>query len=53
MTTTSLRNKVIAKLTKGGFNKNDVNKMVGLYFDYAVSKYSTLKTICECIITIY
>lgn len=53
MTNTNLKNRVIAKLTKGGFNVNDVNKMVELHFDYAVSKYSTLKTICECISTIY
>jgi hypothetical protein len=53
MTNTNLKNRVIAKLIQWGNNENEVNKMVALHFDYAVSKYSTLKTICECIRTIY
>ena len=53
MTNTNLKNKVISQLIKWGNNENEVIKMVELHFDYAVSKYSTLKTICECIRTIY
>jgi hypothetical protein len=53
MTNTNLKNRVIAKLIQWGNNENEINKMVALHFDYAVSKYSTLKTICECIRTIY
>lgn len=53
MTTQNLINKVIAKLIKWGNNEKEVNEMVSLHFDYAVSKHSTLKTICECIRTIY
>ena len=48
----NLRNKVEAKLIKGGFNSEDVRNMMDKNYDYAVSKYSTLKSICECIATI-
>ena len=48
-----LKNKVIAKLIKLGNNENEVYKMVDLHFDYASRKYSSIKTICECIRTIY
>mgnify|MGYP001213157131 CR=1 FL=1 len=50
---TTLRNKVEARLIKNGNNVNDVKEMMNLHFDYAASKYSTVKTIAECIRTIY
>jgi len=53
MKTAELKNKVIAKLITGGNNVEDVNNMVAKHFEYAASKYSTVKTICECIRTIY
>jgi hypothetical protein len=53
MKTAELKNKVIAKLIASGNNVEDVNNMVAKHFEYAASKYSTVKTICECIRTIY
>ena len=53
MTTSNLKNKVIAQLIKWGNNENDVIKMVELHFDYASKHYSSVKTISECIRTIY
>lgn len=53
MKNAELKNKVIAKLISGGNNTEDVNNMVAKHFEYAASKYSTVKTICECIRTIY
>lgn len=53
MTNTNLKNKVIAHLIKCGNNENDVIKMVELHFDYASKQYSSIKTISECIRTIY
>ena len=48
-----LRNKVEARLIKGGNNVDDVKEMMSIHFDYASSKYSTVKTISECIRKIY
>ena len=48
-----LKNKVIAQLLKWGNNENEVNEMVELHFDYASKNYSGVKTISECIRTIY
>lgn len=48
----TLKEKVIAKLLKNGGNKADVLKMVELHFEYASKTYTTLKCICECIVTI-
>ena len=53
MTTQELKNKVIARLVKNGNNENEVEKMVSLHFEYASKNYSTVKTISECIRTIY
>lgn len=50
---TITKEKVIAKLVANGNNVNEVNKMVELHFEYASKHYATLKTICECIRTIY
>jgi hypothetical protein len=50
---TTLRNKVEARLIKNGNNVNDVKEMMNLHFEYASSRYSTVKTISECIRTIY
>jgi hypothetical protein len=48
-----MRNKVEARLIKYGNNVNDVKEMMNLHFEYASSKYSTVKKIAECIRTIY
>ena len=53
MTTETLKNKVIARLISNGNNESEVLKMVELHFDYASKNYSTVKTISECIRTIY
>ena len=53
MATSNLKSKVIAQLIKWGNNEKDVNKMVDMHFDYASKNYSTVKTISECIRTIY
>jgi len=49
----AMKSKVIAKLIKYGNNENEVKEMVSLHFDYAFSKYSTVKRIADCIRTIY
>ena len=49
----NLKEKVTAKLIKNGNNIEDVKEMVELHFEYASSKYNTVKTISECIRTIY
>jgi len=49
----NLKNKVEAKLIKNGNNVDDVKEMMNLHFEYAVSQYSTVKSITECIRTIY
>jgi hypothetical protein len=51
--TAELKNKVIAKLIKCGNNVEDVKEMVAEHFEYASSKYFTVRTIAECIRTIY
>lgn len=53
MKTTTLRNKVEAKLIKNGNNVNDVKEMMAEHFDYAASQYTTVNKIAECIRTIY
>ena len=53
MKTQELKNKVVNQLVKLGNNEIEVNKMVELYFDYASKHYSSVKTIAECIRTIY
>jgi hypothetical protein len=53
MTKQELKNKVIAKLIADGNNIKDVNIMVAKHFEYAASHYLTVKTISECIRTIY
>jgi hypothetical protein len=50
---TTLKNKVTENLIKKGNNPQEVNKMVNLHFDYASETYSTVKSISECISTIY
>ena len=49
----NLRKKVQERLIKNGNNVNDVKEMMDLHFEYATSKYSTVKSIAECIRTIY
>ena len=46
-------NKVIAKLISNGNNVNDVMEMTDLHFEYASSNYNTVKSIANCIRTIY
>jgi hypothetical protein len=53
MANENLKNKVIAKLIKLGNNEIEALKMVDLHFNYAASTYSSVKTIAECIRTIY
>ena len=48
---TTLRNKVEARLLKYNSEK-EVAKMMAKHFEYAQRKYTTLKTICECIVTL-
>jgi hypothetical protein len=47
------KNKVATKLLKCGFNENDVIKMINKNFEYAFNNYNTLKSITECVITLY
>jgi hypothetical protein len=47
------KNKVATKLLKGGFNENDVVKMINKNFEYAFNNYNSLKSITDCIITLY
>ena len=53
MTTSNLKSKVIAQLIKWGNNEAKVIKMVDKHFDYASKHYPSVKTIAECIRTIY
>lgn len=48
-----LKSRVIEKLISNGNNKNDVSKMVESHFDYAAKYYNTVKSISECIRSIY
>jgi len=50
---TTLRNKVIAKLEKWGNNSEEVVKMVSLHFEEASKNYTSVNTIAEYIRTIY
>lgn len=50
---TNVKNKVIAQLIKWGNNEIEVIEMVEMHFDYASKQYSSVKTIAECIRTIY
>ena len=44
--------KVTAKIIKWGCNPKEAQQMVNKHFEYAVRKYSTIKKVCECIITL-
>lgn len=44
---------VLDRLISKGQNENTARKLINKNYDYAVSHYSTMKTICECIVTIY
>ncbi|MCT3674439.1 hypothetical protein HZQ94_14725 [Elizabethkingia anophelis] len=48
---TTLRNKVEARLLKCNSEKA-VAEMMAKHYEYAIRKYTTLKTICECIVTL-
>ena len=48
----NLRDKVEAKLIKNGNSSKSVKEMMDKNYGYAVSKYTTLKTICECLVTL-
>ena len=43
---------VLDKLISWGNSENDARKLINKNYDYAVEHYRTMKTICECIITI-
>ena len=47
------KNAVIAKLISWGNNEETVKDMVEKHFRYAFEHYETVKTIAECIRTIY
>ena len=47
------KNAVIAKLISWGNNEETVKDMVSKHFRYAFEHYATIKTIAECIRTIY
>ncbi len=47
------KNAVIAKLISWGNNEETVKDMVEKHFRYAFEHYATVKTIAECIRTIY
>ena len=49
----TLKEKVAARLIKNGNNPEEVKKMVDKHFEYAASTYVTVRTIAECIRTIY
>ena len=53
MTTLKLRNKVQARLLKGGFNADTVATMINEHFAYASSKYTGVAKIADVISTIY
>lgn len=47
------KERVKARLIKSGNNINDVERMVSTHYEYAASKYETVKQIAECIRAIY
>lgn len=47
------KERVKARLIKCGNNINDVERMVSTHYEYAASKYKTVKQISECIRAIY
>ncbi len=47
-----MRAKVSARLLKNGNNPVQVEQMVNKHFEYASNTYKTLKSICECIVTL-
>ena len=49
---TITKEQVIKRMVKFGNNEADATKLVNKHFDYASSKYRTLATIHECIISI-
>ena len=49
----TLKEKVTARLIKNGNNPMEVEKMVDKHFEYASSTHGTVRTIAECIRTIY
>lgn len=49
----TLKEKVTARLIRGGNNPIDVEKMVNEHFEYASRTYKSAKAIAECIRVIY
>jgi len=49
----NLKEKVKAKLLKGGFNEKTVESMIDEHFKYASEKYSGVAKIADVISTIY
>lgn len=47
------KNKVIAKLLKGGLNENDVIKMINKNFDYVYKTYNSVKIMAECLVSLH
>lgn len=52
MKSETLLKRVEAKLLQYN-NQAEVKKMIETHFEYASRKYTTVKSICECIVTIY
>ena len=52
MKSETLLKRVEANLLKYN-NPSEVQKMIETHFEYASRKYTTVKSICECIVTIY
>jgi len=52
-TAEQVKKAVIAKLIACGNNEENVKDMVEKHFSYAYENYPTIKTIAECIRTIY
>ena len=52
-TMSKLRNKVEARLLKGGFNPSTVATMMDEHFAYASSKYTGVAKIADVVSTLY
>lgn len=51
--TTTLKNKVRANLIKNGNSEKVADQLIKDGFDYASRKYSSVKTISECLVTCF
>ena len=49
----TLEKRVVARLIKGGFNPETVEKMMDEHFEYASSKYTGVAKIADVVSTLY